>query len=550
MHKRVGVAVAALFVSSLPPSLIAQNIGTAPQEALDAVDVYAAYHLDHKDGTDNPAGVEARTLQMWQRAAKLNLTSSSAYEAWTGAQKLQSSPVTLPASAPTPFDGTRASDLNTFLANSGASYIRITAPAITTDQSIVINRDGVTIDFGNTSVTATSSNLLFHVRIEGVHNVAILGGIFRNGNSGILIKNAANVLVSRADLASLSGGGVITMNSNYVMVCDNRIRGTQGPGIIVGAATALSTVTRNEVMGNGSGSNWTAGIVLSDRDVDYGADPQALLVYRNFGPPFEAIRDKIHPPHDCLIAWNRVIDGISQGIYADGAVRMVIVGNDILGNAKEGLCLDNGATANVVVSNIFQHNGNRWGQTDEVLTLDFSNLRLPDGTAASKLPAISLDNALYNIVYGNNISHNYGDGIKSVRTTFFNVLAQNIIESDNDGVNAYYRFFGFFIGAISADVPASDIDFTSSRGNMIFSNLIRGPHSSGMYIQMGSDQNQIFDNIIKDVQIFAIESVLEMANYYQNNMTDRPSQNAGPACCFHQGGIFQQGRIPARPPLR
>jgi len=544
MNKCIGVIAAALFVFSFPPSLTAQNIGTAPRQSLDAVDVYAAYRLEHNDGMDDPAGVEARTLQMWQRAAKLNLTSSSAYVAWTGAQKLQSSPVILPTSAPTPFNGTTASDLNTFLANSGASYIRVTTPALTVDRSIVINRDGMTIDFGNTSVTAASSNLLFHVRIEGVHNVAILGGIFRNGNSGILVKNAANILVTRADLASLTGSGIIMMNSSYVMVSDNRIVGTQGPGIIVGTATILSTVSENEVTGNGFGSNWTAGIVLSDRDVDYGANPQALLSYRNFGPDLEPIRDRIHPPHDCLIAWNRVINGISQGIYVDGAVGMVIVGNDILGNAKEGLCLDNGATANVVASNIFQHNGNRWGQTDEVLTLDFANLRLPDGTSASKLPGVSLDNALYNIVYGNNISHNYGGGIKTVRTAFFNVLAQNIIESNNDGLNIYFRFFGFFIGAIYADVPAPDLDFTASRGNMIFSNLIRGPHSSGMYIQNGSDQNHIFDNIIKDVQIFAIESVLNMTNYYQNNLTDRLSQNAGTTCCLYSG------RTPARPPLR
>jgi len=308
-----------------------------------------------------------------------------------------------------------------------------------------------------------------------------------------------------------------------------------GPGIIIGTGTTLSAVIKNDVSGGGIGSNWTAGIVLSDRNVDFTSDPRILLFYNNFGPDLEPVRDKIHPPQDCLIAWNHLTDGISQGIYTDGATRMVIFGNYIAGNAKEGICLDNGATANVVASNIFQHNGKRWGQTDRVLELDFAQLRLADGTAASKLPAVSLDNAMYNIIYGNNISHNYGDGVKTVRTAFFNVIAQNIIESDNDGVNDWYRFFGIFIGAIYADIPATDLDFTGSRGNMIFSNTIRGPHASGFYIQAGCEQNQIFDNVIKDVQLFAFESVLVMDNMFRNNLTDKPSQNVSADCCSFRG---------------
>jgi hypothetical protein len=229
---------------------------------------------------------------------------------------------------------------------------------------------------------------------------------------------------------------------------------------------------------------------------------------------------------------------------------MVVFGNYIAGNAKEGICLDNGSTANVVASNIFQHNGKRWGQTDRVLDLDFSLLRLPDGTAASKLPGVSLDNAMYNVVYGNNISHNYGGGIKTVRTSFFNVFAQNIIESNNDGVNDWFRFFGVFLGAIYADAPAPDLDFTASRGNMFLSNTIRGSHSSGFYIQLGCEQNQIFDNVIKDVEVFAFESVLTMDNLFRDNLTDKGSQNVGPECCSFETRRRQSDRSGLRQPAR
>ena len=39
------------------------------------------------------------------------------------------------------------------------------------------------------------------------------------------------------------------------------------------------------------------------------------------------------------------------------------------------------------------------------------------------------------------------------------------------------------------------------------------------------------DAVIKDVQLFAIESVLTMDNTFQNNLTDKSSQNVTPDCC-------------------
>ena len=44
------------------------------------------------------------------------------------------------------------------------------------------------------------------------------------------------------------------------------------------------------------------------------------------------------------------------------------------------------------------------GTDGRFLQLDFVDSRLPDGTAAAKLPGMSLDNSLYNVVFANNIS--------------------------------------------------------------------------------------------------------------------------------------------------
>jgi hypothetical protein len=195
----------------------------------------------------------------------------------------------------------------------------------------------------------------------------------------------------------------------------------------------------------------------------------------------------------------------------------------ILGNAKEGLCLDNGATANVVASNTIQQNGNRWGQSDAALSLDFVLGRLPDVTAAAKLPGISIDNGIYSVVYRNNISHNSGGGVKMVRTGFFNIIGLNVIENDNDGASIYYRFFGIELGAALGDAPSEELDFAPSRGNVIFSSLIRGSHGAGVFTEGGSDENDIFDNVIMDASDFAIESQGQWQNTVRNNLTNQPS---------------------------
>ncbi len=117
-----------------------------------------------------------------------------------------------------------------------------------------------------------------------------------------------------------------------------------------------------------------------------------------------------------------------------------------------------------------------------------------------------------------------------VRTSFFNIIGMNNIESDNDGVSPYFRFFGIELGAAQGDAPSPELDFTPSRGNVIFSNLVRGSNGSGVFLQGGSDQNQIYDNVIMDAVSFAIESEEQMQNTVQNNLTNLPSQNVGNCC--------------------
>jgi len=512
------------------PLISQQNIGTSPQPGLDASDLYAAFRISLNDTSENPATQALTGLQVGMRARSLGLNGRSPLDAWTVAQSLLTRPVALPAKAAQPvlFTGTAAWALNAVLRSSPGGYIRVTASSLNVDQPIDLTQDGATLDLASTVLTSTQP---YMVRITGAHNITLMGGIFTGGNSAVLVSQASGVVVENSRISDLTGNGIVVTASNHVMVTHNRISGLGGAGVVIHAGTTLSTAEQNDISGGVGQSNWAAGIMVSDRDADLAANPQALYGPSGYWPILAPVRDRTHPPRDNLIAFNHIAFNTSSGIYMDGGVRMTIFGNTVQGNAKEGMCLDNGATANVVSSNVFQQNGKRWGQTDTTLRLDFVEGRLPDGTAAAKLPGISIDNAAYNVVYANNISHNSGGGIKMVRTGFFNVLGQNVIENDNDGASIYYRFFGIELGFAAADAPSPELDFTPSRGNVIFSNLIRGTHGAGIFIQGGSDQNQISDNVIMDAKDWAIESATQTQNAAHDNLTDMPSLNIGAACC-------------------
>jgi parallel beta-helix repeat protein len=511
----------------------AQNLGAPPPLMADASDIYQSLHLPIKDVAGTPVSDAAGKLQVGIRARKLGLTTQSALDAWTGASALLGSLVAQAPPAPSyaaTFNGSTASDLNALLSSNPTTYIRVLSASIVVDQVIDLNRDGLTLDLGTAQISAPYGQP-YVLRVRRSHNITILGGVFLQGTSGILVNQSANVLIDHTAISGLTFDGIVVNASTSVTIAHSRISGVGAAGVLVSSGSAECIIAHNEISGGKGQSNWNAGIVVTDRDVDLSSNPAALFVPGNYYPIYEPIEERLNPPAGGLIAYNHVNLHASSGIYLDGAVEFTVYGNTIQANAKEGMCLDNGSTANVVTSNVVQQNGNRWGQTDATLQMDFEAARLADGTGAAKLPGISMDNSIYNLVFGNNISHNYGGGVKMVRTSFFNVVALNAIENNNDGVNVAFKFFGIQLGAAPADAPTGDIDFAPSQGNVIASNVIRGTHAAGIYIQLDSIGNELIDNVIRDATDWAIESVLTMDNTSINNMTDMPSQNIGNGCC-------------------
>ena len=537
MRGRRASLLAFLLLASPVRPVAAQGVGTPPLADFAFHDLPQAYALPPlKDAASGRLGRDVSHLQVMTRARSLGLDTRSATEAWrqAGGQLAAARHAVELARSPgageVVFAGARASELNALLKSSPTGRVRVTTPRLIVDQPLRIGRDGVRLDFGTAQVVGSDPRQPYIVRVERAHDVTILGGVFSGTGAGVLVSASQGVVIADARFDGLSGEGVVATNAHDLVVWGNGFTRLARAGIILHGSTSGSVVADNDVHDDLGASNWNAAIVVTDRNVDMASDPQSLLGPDHYGVVPQPIPTRRAIPRHNLIAANRIAYNRASGLYFDGAVENVVAGNNIQGNAKEGMCLDNGSTANVVALNTVQQNGRRWGSSDDDLRRDFIGGfgRMPDGSAVAKVPGLSLDNAAYNLVYMNDVTGNYGGGIKMVRTAFFNIIGLNSIVDDNMGQSDRFHFFGVELGAASADVPVPDLDFTPSRGNIVFSNLIRGSHYAGVFFAPGSDLNDLFDNAIFGATNWAIESARKQANSTVNNLTNLHSRNASP----------------------
>ncbi len=533
LHSYRSLSIAAILAcSALFPALtLGQSLGVAPAAKLSATDLFADFHLPPlKDTPDQTLLKQANSLQVLKRAHTLGLSSLDALAAWRRAGALlhqNEKAVESPRNAEV-FNGAKASELNRLLLLPGISAVRVSGQSLTVDEPIQFMRGGIFLDLGTARLRA-STKLAYALRIENVANVTILGGIVESGDSAFLISRASHVIIDGCRIRDLTGDGILVTHSEATVIRNNRITGLGGPGILIHGGSSSTLVEHNEITGNRGSSNMAAGIVISDREVNLADRAENLLGPDGYWVVSQPMAERLTIPENSVIAYNRVAGNQSSGIYVDGAVANVIALNSIEGNAKEGICFDNGATANVLALNDILENGSRWGESDAVMAKDSiaSGGRLPDGTPATKVPGVSIDNAAYNLIFSNSVVHNFGGGIKIVRTGYFNVIGLNTVFANNDGASASFHFFGIELGAAALDAPSAELDGGPSRGNIVFSNTVRGPHYAGIFLAHGSDQNDIFDNVVMDAQHWALESVEPQANSSLNNLTNLPSRNIG-----------------------
>ncbi|MBW3559542.1 MAG: right-handed parallel beta-helix repeat-containing protein [Proteobacteria bacterium] len=509
-----------------------QALGAPPPASLGARDVYDSFRLPPlKDSPATSAGKEAQALQVWTRARRLGVDNArSASQAWsTGEDLLRLARARAegpaPASAHT-YTGGTASGLNALLREGAITAVRVAGPVLTVDEPLSIRRSGVWLDLGEAELRPAGPHP-FLLRVDKARDVTVRGGRFTAGAWGALINGGENVALLNGLYEGLTGGGMVLTGTRGAVVYGNRLTRIGGAPILVHGETTRSVVAENAILGNTGSSNWHAGVVITDRNADVASDPRSIFEPDGYWVLQQPIPMRLKPPRFNVVGFNRIATNASSGIYSDGGVQNVIVSNLIEGNSKEGLCLDNGTTASVVAMNLVQGNGKRWGKSDEDLKLDFvaGFGRLPDGTSPAKVPGISIDNAVYNLVYSNEVNRNFGGGVKMVRTAFFNVVGLNTLTDNNEGASERFHFFGVEMGSAKADAPAIELDFTASRGNIVFSNVIRGNHYAGVFFGPGSDANDVFDNAIFGAKSWAMESVSRQSNSTVNNLTNMPSRN-------------------------
>ena len=229
-----------------------------------------------------------------------------------------------------------------------------------------------------------------------------------------------------------------------------------------------------------------------------------------------------------MLYQNNVKHNNSSGIYSDGAYQIYIIENIIYQNDKEGMCLDYGTFGAYVSNNIVKENGGRLRQSDEDLEADFVTAfgRLSDGSSPAKLPGISIDNSAYNTIVNNNVTQNYGSGVKMVRSAYRNIIMENTVSDNNKGKSESFHFFGIEVGhASTPDEPVKGLDFTASYENIVCRNIVTGSNYAGVFLAEGSYCNDVFDNTILGSEWFAIECHSTMFNSMPNNTMDQEVLN-------------------------
>lgn len=421
------------------------------------------------------------------------------------------------------FNGSTASELNAVIATSDSAYITIESDKIILDETINLKSD-IGINASKTEFVPGSMVIDKAVMAEDCDNISLDYFKLENGgyNYALYIIRTNNFSIKGCTFSKSTYKGLVVMGTctNFVML-DNNVTYNGNGGVFLNGNISNGIIKNNDIEENYGTRNLTAGMVMTSMTID-----DYYTAYNEFKD--EHLYDLLDTPHDIVLYQNRVQRNNSSGVYSDGAYNIYIIENIIYKNEKEGMCLDYGTFGAYVHNNVVRQNGGRFRQTDEDLEADFvtSFGRLEDGSSPAKLPGISIDNSAYNIILNNNVNQNYGSGIKSVRSAYRNVIMENTVSDNNYGENEKFHFFGIEIGhASTPDEPVIGLDFTASYENIVCRNVVTGPDYAGVFLEIESYCNDVFDNVIMGSEKFAIECHSTLFNSIVNNTLNQEVLN-------------------------
>ena len=418
------------------------------------------------------------------------------------------------------FTGSTASQLNTLIAQSTDAYITIESSTVRMDEPISM-KSGIALDAAGVIFTGSTDDRVAQAVIAedctnfALYNLNLTAGCYEYG---IYIIRSNTFTIENCTISNALYKGLVMMGENKNFTIRNNAVSYNGNGaVFLNGNISNGIIAGNDVVDNYGTRNLTAGIVMTSMEID-----DYYTAYNEFKD--EHLYNLLDTPHDIVLYQNNVKHNNSSGIYSDGAYQIYIVENIIYQNDKEGMCLDYGTFGAYVSNNIVKENGGRLRQSDEDLEADFVTAfgRLSDGSSPAKLPGISIDNSIVN----NNVTQNYGSGVKMVRSAYRNIIMENSVSDNNKGKSDDFHFFGIEIGHESTpDEPVKGLDFTASYENIVCRNIVTGSNYAGVFLAVESYCNDVFDNTILGSEWYAIECHSNMFNSMPNNIMDQEILN-------------------------
>ena len=422
------------------------------------------------------------------------------------------------------FTGSTASQLNTLIAQSTDAYITIESSTVRMDEPISM-KSGIALDAAGVTFTGSTDDRVAQAVIAedctnfALYNLNLTAGCYEYG---IYIIRSNTFTIENCTISNALYKGLVMMGENKNFTIRNNTVSYNGNGaVFLNGNISNGIIAGNDVVDNYGTRNLTAGIVMTSMEID-----DYYTAYNEFKD--EHLYNLLDTPHDIVLYQNNVKHNNSSGIYSDGAYQIYIVENIIYQNDKEGMCLDYGTFGAYVSNNIVKENGGRLRQSDEDLEADFVTTfgRLSDGSSPAKLPGISIDNSAYNTIVNNNVTQNYGSGVKMVRSAYRNIIMENSVSDNNKGKSDDFHFFGIEIGHESTpDEPVIGLDFTASYENIVCRNIVTGSNYAGVFLAVESYCNDVFDNTILGSEWYAIECHSNMFNSMPNNIMDQEILN-------------------------
>ena len=407
------------------------------------------------------------------------------------------------------FSGKKSSELNACIAKNPNNQIDVTVREIELDEEIRLKSD-VSLKGCNTLLKYNKEKRVrFAFLVEDCQKVEISGFSFRDVPFGIYCLNSRDIILKNSRFFNCSGRAVVLRNVIGARVSENRISKTNRSGVYVIGDSHDILIDKNVIADGRDFVNTSAGITVSSiplADDPYDPDKHLSL----------SIRGRLVSPHDVLIYENELISNKAQGIYLDGPHLVYIVRNRIKGNIKEGICLDWGTIGAFVSENDILFNG----------------IYFPDGQPIDpkwekrkfdKLPGISLDNTMWNIIERNNISHNAGSGIKAVRSAIETIIFKNVITDNNLASSSTFRGYGVSLGnsGYGNNVNATKLmDFVPDMGCIVAANIISGKHHEGIHMAKEIYMNDVFNNVILGSDRFSIKNLSKRNNIIYDNIVD------------------------------